>query len=147
MKFATRALVVGMVLMAGVAVAKDGVQDPTVKAWMDLMGIQGQNAKILGEMAGGKTPFDAAAAEAARLMLVDTSTQIAAKFETKATDPVSETLPEIWLNWADFTAKADHLNTVVTAVDTTTLEAVQAGMGKIGEACKDCHSTFRVKKP
>jgi|GEM_PF-1347445 len=62
MKFATKALAVGMVLMAGVAGAKDGVQDPTVKAWMDLMGIQGQNAKTLGEMATGKTPFDAAAA-------------------------------------------------------------------------------------
>ncbi|MDP4032897.1 MAG: cytochrome c [Pseudorhodobacter sp.] len=147
MNFAIKAIVTGLVLVAGVAVAKDGVQDPTVKARMDLMGIQGQNAKILGEMAGGETPFDATAAEAAKVTLIGTSAEIAARFQTQASDPVSEALPEIWLNWTDFTAKADDLATVVAAVDTTTLEGVQAGMGKIGEACKACHSTFRMKKP
>jgi cytochrome c556 len=144
MKFVAKALLVGAVLVAGVAVAKEGVQDPTVKARMDLMGTIAMNTKVLGDMAGDKAPFDAAAAEAAKAALVAASADIAAKFETQATDPVMEAKAEIWTNWDDFVAKAGALNAAATALDASSLDGIRAGMGGIGGACKDCHTSYRA---
>ncbi len=144
MQLMTKSLIVALVLVAGVAVAKEGVQDPTVKARMDLMSTIGMNTKVLGDMAGAKTAFDAAAAQNAKEALVAASAQIAAKFEPQATDPVSEAKPEIWANWDAFVTKAGALNAAATAMDASSLDAIKAGMGAIGGACKDCHSTYRM---
>lgn len=144
MKLMTKGLIAGLVLVAGVAVAKEGVQDPTVKARMDLMGTIGMNTKILGDMATDKVAFDAAAAQAAQAALVTASADIAAKFETQATDPVAESKPEIWTNWDDFVAKGEALNAAATALDASSIDGVKAGMGAIGGTCRDCHSTYRM---
>lgn len=144
MKFATKGLIAGLVLVAGVAIAKEGVQDPTVKARMDLMGTIGMNTKALGDMAGGKADFDAAKAQAAKDAIVAASAEIAAKFEPQATDPVAEAKPEIWTNWDDFVAKAGALNAAATALDASSLDGVKAGMGGIGGACKACHTDYRM---
>ncbi len=144
MKFLTKGLIAGLVLVAGVAVAKEGVQDPTVKARQELMGTIGMNTKALGDMAGGKADFDAAKAQAAKEAIMAASAEIGAKFEPQASDPVSEAKPEIWTNWDDFVAKAGALNAAATALDASSLDSVKAGMGAIGGACKDCHSTYRL---
>jgi cytochrome c556 len=142
----TKILAVGLVAVATVAVAKEGVQDPTVKARMDLMGTIGMNTKVLGDMASGRTPFDAAAASTAKTALMAASADIVPKFETEADDPVSEGAPDIWMNFEDFTAKANTLSAAATAIDVASLEGIQAGMGAIGGTCRDCHTSYRVKK-
>ncbi|MDO8882618.1 cytochrome c, partial [Pseudotabrizicola sp.] len=124
MKLISKSLIAGLVLVAGVAVAKEGVQDPTVKARMDLMGTIGMNVKVLGDMATDKVAFDAAAALAAQEALVAASADIAAKFEPQATDPVAEAKPEIWTNWDDFVAKAGALNAAATSLDPASLDSV-----------------------
>jgi cytochrome c556 len=144
MKLFTKTLIAGLVLVAGVAFAKEGVQDATVKARMDLMGTIGKNTKVLGDMAGEKVAFDAAAAQDAKAALMAASADIPAKFEPAATDPVSEAKPEIWTNWDDFMAKGNALNAAATALDASSLDSVKAGMGAIGGSCKDCHSTYRM---
>lgn len=144
MKIVTKGLIAGLVLVAGVAFAKEGVQDPTVKARMDLMGVIGMNTKALGDMAGGKAEFDAAKAAMAKDAIIAASAEIAAKFEPQATDPVSEAKAEIWTSWDDFVKKAEALNAAATALDASSLDSVKAGMGGIGGACKDCHTTYRM---
>lgn len=145
MRLITKTAVFALALVATVAIAKEGVKDPIVKARQDLMATQGMNMKVLGGMAGGKVPFDAAAAEAAKAIIVATSAEIGAKFKPQATDPVTEAKPEIWTNWADFEAKAMALNAAATALDTSTLEGVQAGMEGLGGACGACHKVYRIK--
>jgi cytochrome c556 len=144
LKTLTKTAVVGLILVAGVAFAKEGVQDPTVKARMDLMGTIAANTKVLGDMAGGKTAFDAAAATEARAALAAAAAEIPAKFEPQATDPVSEAKPEVWTNWADFVTKSEALLTGAEALDPSTVEGVQAGMGAIGGSCKACHTDYRI---
>jgi cytochrome c556 len=144
MKLLAKTLLVGAILAAGVAAAKEGVQDPTVKARMELMGVIAMNTKVLGDMAGGKTAFDAAAAEAAKAAMVAASAEIPARFEAQATDPVSEAKPEIWSNWDAFTKNAGALNAAATALDASSVDGVKAGMGAIGGSCKDCHTSFRM---
>ncbi len=132
------------VLIAGAAFAAEGVQDPQVKARQALMGVVAANTKVLGDMATGKTPFDAAAAEAAKVALAAAAAEAPAKFEPQATDPKSEAKPEIWTNWDDFVAKSEALLVGAEALDPSSLETVQAGMGAIGGSCRACHSAYRL---
>jgi cytochrome c556 len=146
MRFAAKALIITLSLTAGVAFAKEGVQDPTVKARMELMSTVGASTKILGDMAGGKTAYDASAAEAAKAALVAAAVATPAAFEVEADDPVSEARPDIWMNMEGFVEKAKGLETAAGAIDVSSVEGIQAGMGAIGGSCKACHSDFRAKK-
>lgn len=143
MKFSTKALVLGLTMVAGVAIAAEAT-DPTVKARQELMDTIAMNTGILGKMAGGETAFDAAAADGAKAAIIAASAEIAAKFEPQASDPKSTSKPEIWTNWDDFVKKGEALNAAATALDATTLEGVQAGMGGIGGSCRDCHTAYRI---
>lgn len=146
MRFVAKAVILSLTLTAGVAIAKEGVEDPTVKARMDLMDIVGSSTKVLGDMAGDKAPYDATAAEAARVALAAAAAQIPVLFEVEADDPVSEARPDIWMNMEGFTEKAKDLETVAGAIDVSSLASLQAGMGDVAGACKACHSDFRAKK-
>ncbi len=143
MKHAAKTLALGLALVAGAAIAAEAT-DPTVKARQELMDVIGMNTGILGKMAGGETPFDAAAAEAAKTALATAASEIAAKFEPQADDPKSTAKAEIWTNWEDFVAKGNALQTAAEALDASTVEGVQAGMGAIGGSCRACHTDYRT---
>ena len=143
MKFA-KTIVAGFVLMASVAYAEGTRTDPNSIARGTLMAAQGAAMKVLGGMAGGEMAYDAAAAEAAKAALVAASGSIAAVFEPNTTDAASEAKAEVWTNWDDFAAKAKVLNAAAMALDASSAESIGAGMGAIGGACKDCHTTYRM---
>ena len=144
MRIATKVLASALVLFAGVAIAEVEATDPVVIAQKDLMKSFGGAMKTLGGMASGEVAFDATAAEAAKATLVTGSADIHVKFEKAGNDPASEAKPEIWTNWDDFVKKADALNAAATAVDASSVDGIKAGMGAVGGACKDCHTTYRV---
>jgi hypothetical protein len=79
MKF-VKILAVGAILAAGAAFAEGDRTDPNALARSELMKIQGMNTGILGNMASGKEPFDAAKAEAAKAALIEASSKIEATF-------------------------------------------------------------------
>ncbi len=136
--------IAGLVLSAGVAFAQVEPTDPNVIARQDLMKTIGGATKTLGDMAGGKAAYDAAAAEAAKATLVAASADIEAKFTPATTDPAQKAKPEVWTNWEDFLVKAKALNDAATAVDTSSAETIGAGMGAIGGSCKSCHTDYRM---
>lgn len=141
-------LLLGVVLSAGVAYAEDmEPTDPNATAREELMKTIGKNIGIVGDMAGGKAAFDAAAAEAAKAALIEATGKIEATFKDQgAADPASAAKPEIWANWDDFLKKAKAANDAATALDVASVESIGAGMGALGGACKDCHTTYRVAK-
>ena len=142
-----KAFAVGAILAAGAAFAEEEPTDPNAIARAELMKMVGMNTGILGNMAGGKEPYDAAKAEAAKAALIEAAGKIEATFKDQgAADPVSEAKPEIWANWDDFLVKAKALGDAAAAIDVASAETIGAGMGAIGGACKDCHSTYRVMK-
>lgn len=146
MKF-TKVFAVAAIFVAGVAFAEDAPTDPAAIARSDLMKIVGKNTGILGDMAAGKSAYDAAAAEGARAALIEASAKIGETFmEQGAADPASEAKPEIWTSWEDFLKKAGAVNAAATAMDVASAETIGAGMGGLGGACKDCHTTYRVMK-
>lgn len=143
MNLTTKTIVAGLIFTAGVAFAGKST-DPDAMARQSLMGTIGMNTKVLGDMAGAKVPFDAAAAEAAKTAIAEAAAKIPATFEPQGTDAESKAKPDIWANWEDFMAKADALNKAALALDATTVEGVGAGMAGVGGACKDCHSKYRL---
>jgi len=143
MKLIKTTLVLGLIFAGGTAVAQEAT-DPTVIAWKALMRANGGAAKVLGEMAGGKTAFDQAAAEAARARLIDDSKATPAAFQTEASDPASRALPAIWTNWDDFVAKSGALAAAAEALDTSSVETIAAGMEAIGGACIACHKSYQM---
>ena len=144
MKLQAKILGLGLVLLAGMAVAKEGVTNPIVKERMDLMQVVRVNTGTLGDMASGKAPFDAAKAAEAQAALVAAAADIPAKFEPEETDPVSEAKPDIWMMFDEFTAKGKSLEEAAAAIDTASLDGVKAGMGPVGASCKACHTDYRM---
>ncbi|MCW1918987.1 cytochrome c [Rhodobacter sp. KR11] len=143
MKFAAKLMVLGAIMAGGIAFA-EGANDPEVKARQELMDSFGGAMKTLGDMAGGKVAYDAAAAEAAKKALVDGAAGIEAAFKNNATDPAGKAKPEVWTAWDDFVAKAGDLGTAAGALDVSSTETVGAGMGAIGGACKACHTAYKA---
>lgn len=146
MKFA-KVLIIGATLSAGAAFAEEERTDPNAIAREELMETIGKNVGIIGDMAGGKTAFDAAAAEGAKAALVEATGKIEATFKDQgAADPASEAKPEIWANWDDFLKKAKAASDAAGALDVASVDTIKAGMGALGGACKDCHTTYRIMK-
>lgn len=137
------ALLLATSLTTGTAFAADPTQ-PEAIARATVMKDIAKNSKILGDMAGGKTAWDDAAAGAAKTALQAASAGVDAAFMTEGEkDPVSEALPAIWTSWDDFVAKSAALQTAAAGLDTGSAEALKASMAAVGGSCKACHSTYR----
>jgi cytochrome c556 len=138
---------IGAVLAAGAAFAEGEATDANAKMREEVMEEIGGAMGVLGKMAKGETPYDAAAAEAAKAKLVEEAGAIATAFATQGeADAASEAKPEIWTSWDDFLKKSEALTAAATAADVSSAEAIGASMGAIGGTCKDCHTTYRVMK-
>lgn len=142
MRLLPLSLIAPIALAATVVLAADATE-PNAKARQELMDTIGMNIKVLGDMAGGKAAFDAAAAGAAKEALVAAAAQIPEKFGTESTDPASKAKPEIWANFDKFKDEAAELGEAAEALDTASLDTLKAGLGNVGGVCKDCHTTYR----
>ena len=134
----------GFVFASGVAIAQAAATDPDVIARQSLMKIVGGSTKTLGEMASGKSAFDAAAAQSAREALIAASLEIEAKFMKETADPEQDAKPAVWTNWDDFLVKAKALTDAATALDPSSADTIGAGMAGIGGSCKSCHTDYRL---
>ncbi|MGB7242308.1 MAG: cytochrome c [Sulfitobacter sp.] len=142
--------------MTGVAFG-DGHTDKAlaaaVKARQAQMQLIGYNTGLLGEMAKGATPYDAALATSAAKNLsaaasLDRQT-IWLEGSVQGTVDGTRAKADIWTNAAGFTEKATALETAADAMVTaagTDLAALQAAMGGVGGTCKACHETYRGPK-
>lgn len=144
MQLKTLALAAATVTFGAAALAHADVANPVVKERMALMGEIRTNFATLGGMVQGKTAFDAATAAEAKAALAAAAAMIPAKFEANETDPESEAAPAIWDDWEGFTADAADFEAAVAALDTASLESVQAGFRPIGGSCGACHQAYRV---
>lgn len=140
----TFVMAVGLVL-ASAAWAHEGVKDPDVKARMKLMMQMKAEMGVLGKMANGAEPFDAARAHAAKEALRKQASEISPRFETPADDPKSEALLTIWTSWPEFTSRGSAMQAAFTTLNVEDLAALQAGLAGAGNTCRSCHQSFREK--
>ena len=99
------------------AIAQSKTSEPDVIAHHTLMDGNGIRMGVLGDMAKGDEAFDAVTVETAR--------------------------PDVWTHREEFVADADNLGKAAAALDTTSLNGIQAKLRAIG-TCKDCHTASKV---
>lgn len=139
-------ILAGLFILAGAAAfAHSGVRNQAVLARMEAMKSIGDAMKVLGGMAKGQSAFDAGAAQAAAARIARHAAETPALFDPRETDPKSEAKPEIWADFADFTAKAEALETVAADLSTSiaTPDDLVPAVQRLGQACKACHSLYR----
>ncbi|MEM7090771.1 MAG: cytochrome c [Pseudomonadota bacterium] len=149
MKIAAHATIPAIALLSATAVlAHDGVKNPAVMDRMRAMERIGQNTQILGDMARGRTTFDAATAQQAAQTIAVEAADIPDLFKAEETDPKSEALPAIWEDFGAFSSIAAQLSSAASqaAANITSEQDLQAAMRNIGATCGSCHKTYRVKK-
>ncbi|CUH52479.1 Cytochrome c556 [Shimia marina] len=135
-----------LLIVATPAWAHNGVKDPQVMARMTAMEHIGDAFQTLVSMAKQEVPLHQAKAHMARDTIVTHASTITTLFEAPATDAKSEALPNIWDNWADFSAKADDLTKAAQALDFKDRAALADTLGAVGSACRACHKPYREKK-
>ena len=133
-----------------IALAHSDDHEPTgvIKERMDLMDTQKDAMKVIGEMAKGKIPFDAAKASAAAGEIETTAKKIPDLFPEGSTDASSDAKPEIWTDWETFTKDAADLESAATALKTALdggADDWKAKFKGVIDACKSCHKSFRAE--
>jgi cytochrome c556 len=124
-------------------------QDP-VKTREDLMTKNNDQAKAVVQMMRGQTPFDAAAVDVAFKQWADTAQKLPGLFpDNSKTGGDNRASPKIWVNKADFDAKAAAFaKTVAENHDKakSSLDGLKAAIPVVGKACDDCHKEYRLSK-
>jgi cytochrome c556 len=127
-------------------------QDP-IKARKTLMKSNGDQAKIISEMAKGEKPFDLAAAQKAFATFQDAAAKMPALYpdSTKDGDPSDQfnASPKVWDNMADFKARFTKFGDDAKAAEASVkdVDTLKAALGNLGKNdCGGCHETYRLKK-
>jgi cytochrome c556 len=137
------------------AFAADGEHDKAIKARQSMFQLYNFSTGILGDMAKGKIPYDAAAATEAATNLSAVANLGQSQFwpagSDNATDGNARTraLPKIWTTFPAITEKADALKTAAADLVPAAgagLESLQNAMGAVGDSCKGCHQEFRARR-
>jgi cytochrome c556 len=118
------------------------------------MKIYGAQLGILGPMAQGAAPYDAAAAQAAADAILANATSedwlvMWPEGSAQGEVPDSRALPLIWEQAEDFEAKHQALVEAATALQAaagTDLGSLQAALGGVGQSCGSCHETYRASE-
>lgn len=138
---------------AGATALAQAEVPPAVEARQGQFQIMALNIGVLGNMARGNAPYDAAQAQAAANNLVAISSIDQSFHWPAGTDNEvlegTRALPVIWENlgdvvslWGDFGTASVQL----AAVAGDGLEAVQGAIGPVGESCGACHDTYRAPR-
>ncbi|MEL6806331.1 MAG: cytochrome c [Pseudomonadota bacterium] len=114
------------------------------------MSLVGYHIGVLGNMAKGDVPYDAALATAAaeNLLAAASMSRIALYLEgsEQGAVPGSRAKAEIWSDPAGYEEKALALETAAAAMVTaagTDLDALRGQMQALGGTCGDCHKAYR----
>jgi len=144
-----RRLVVAAALLACAlpAAANEGA----IKARQGQFQMLGLNVAVLGGMAQGRVPYDAAQAQEAadNLFHLTRNTQLGMWPEgsDNAAAAGTRALPVIWSDNAGFLERYAALQGAAEAMQAaagTDLAALQGALGALGGTCQACHQQFRA---
>ncbi len=142
-----------IVAMTGLAAGGVSAQEipAEVKARQGQFQIMAINVGILGEMAKGSVPYDAAVAGAAAQSLVGVSMIDPGPLFPAGTDNATlqgtRALPSIWENLPDVIAKWQAFGDAAAAMQTAAATGpaeIGAALGTLAGTCKSCHSSYRA---
>lgn len=102
---------------------------------------------LMGKMAKGDMPYDAAAFKAAAESLNANANKPWVHYTVESSKEKSEAKSEVWSKPAEFKKEADKFVAAVAqlkiAAAAGNIDAVKKPMGEVGQSCKSCHDSFR----
>ncbi|OED38802.1 hypothetical protein AB833_18260 [Chromatiales bacterium (ex Bugula neritina AB1)] len=135
--------------------ADGGPHDKAIQARQAMFKLYGYHMGILGGMAKGKIPYDAAIAAEASQNLDAAANLGQSTFWPAGSDNSNDenvktrALKAIWDTYPEIVEKGEALTkaTGVLAQNAGNgLDALKANMADVGAACKGCHDDYRAKK-
>jgi cytochrome c556 len=136
-----------------IGVCAAAAQEDPIKARKALMKANGQQAKIVGDMAKGDTPYDQAAVNKALDAFQNAAAKMPALFpdSSKGGDPADDfnAGPKIWEDMADFKARFVKFGDDAKAAEASVkdVDTLKTALGNIGKNdCGGCHQIYRLKK-
>lgn len=132
-----------LAILAGTALAHQGVQNPKVLARMDGMSAMKKHLGVIGDTVKGKRSYDAGALQKAIAGLGHEATRAKDLFRAPEQDPKSESLPLIWQDYTDFTARLDQMAQMAQTDAAPSQEDLRAVLVGFGKSCKSCHDRYR----
>lgn len=151
--------VAAMILAAGIAampmLASAGPMEDAIKARQGIMQIYAFNIGILAGMAKGAVDYDAQKAQDAADNLKAAATLKSGAMWPQGSDSEqllevkTRALPAIWSTYPAVVEKSKAMVAGATAMADNAgkgLDALRANMGKLGGACKGCHTDFRAEQ-
>lgn len=122
-------------------------QEDDIKKRQGLMKSNNKSAKAIK---GAVKEGDFATIEQNAKQIVANAGNIVAFFSGGSTAKNSRAKAEIWQEWDDFKAKANHLKDtagqLVSAANAKDSEQVQVQYKTVGAACSACHKRYRARK-
>jgi cytochrome c556 len=132
-----------LAVLSGTALAHQGVQNPAVLARMDGMSAMKKHLGVIGDTVKGKRSYDAGALQQAIAGLDYEAARAKDLFRAPEQDPKSESLPLIWQDYADFTARLDHMSELAKANAAPSQDDLRGVLVGFGKSCKSCHDLYR----
>ena len=124
-------------------------QDP-VQTREDMMKKSNDHAIAVVQMMRRQRPFDAAAVDAAFKQWAEAAQILPSLFpENSKSGGDNRASPKIWVNKADFDAKAAAFAKAVMEnrdKAKSSLDGLGAAIPAVGKACDDCHKEYRLSK-
>jgi len=152
MRNKTKTAIASVVLSVGFTGIAVGQDDP-IAARKGLMQQNGSMMGIAVAMAKGERPYDEALAAATMEILAYDLEQFPTLFPESSMeggDPPTRAKPEIWQDKDGFEAAAANLVEAADAAAAAAAEGQEAfasALGPVGQACGDCHETYRGPRP
>jgi len=143
-------MLAGLALTLGAAGFAHGAED-VIAQRRAVMKENAAAAKTIFQMVQGKTPYDAAAAQAAFEKLATDMKTFPTLFPEGSDQGATQTTasPAIWQDKAAFEALAAKMATDAAAGAAAApngLDAIKASADAVGGSCQSCHEKFRIKK-
>jgi cytochrome c556 len=143
------AITAAALLACGSAAAQFKSPDDAIEYRQGALAVMGHHVDLLGAMASGKIPYDAAAAKANAELVVTLAKLPWSAFVEGSDKGETSAKPEVWSQRDKFNADAQKLQDatakLLEAARTGKAEALKAAFGPTGQACKSCHDDFRKK--
>ena len=146
-KHALATALIAALAVAGASVATSSMD--VIKGRQQAMEDVGDAMKKLGAIAKKEAPFDAGVVEKNAGIIAEALKKAADLFPEGSDKGDVETWakPEIWSDYADFEEKLETAEAEAVALKSVALEtAFGPALGKLGNACKACHKSYRRPK-
>lgn len=135
----------GSLLALGAAVLYAAPAADPAKARHEAMEKVGDSMKVLGAMAKGQAPFDAAVVKAQATTIRERLLEASQNFPPGSDKGETHAKPEIWTDRAGFDKAMGDGITAATALQAVKDEAgFRPALGALGQSCKACHDKYRV---